>query len=439
MNAAPTAAPDSTLATISAVLASAALLALAGGLQGLLVPLAAKALGFTDLIIGLLGAGYYLGFFLGCLFNRFLIETVGHIRAFTIFAASSAALLLLLPILPLEAVWLAVRVPMGLTYAGMFMVLESWLNARSTIGNRGRVLGLYLFLNYLLTVVGHGAIALGDISGFVLFSLGAMLFCLALMPVAGTRATAPAPMVSARLDLIGLTRTSPAAVIGTFASGLTAGGIGALIAVFALATGFSARTAAIMTAGMALAGALSQVPLGALSDRIDRRYVILGCLLVGGLAAALLGTLTIAGIVPLLALVWLYAAAVTPLYGLSIAHANDWAPPERMVETASGLLLVFALGGIAGSTLGGALMSAFEPSALFLLAAGLLAVSALAIGLRLGARARPDPESRTDYTITSPRTTPATLALDPGVDGPGPATVVEDDLTAAAERDQAPR
>lgn len=403
------------LLPILALLVSTAFLLTGNGLHTLLLPLRGTSEHFSTTEIGLVGTGWAVGFVLGCLLAPPVVRRVGHVRAFGASAASAAIIVLLNGLVVLPAAWILLRVASGFFLAGAFMIIESWLNERATNETRGTVFSLYLTVTYLAVVGGQFLVAAGDPRETELFMLGAIFFCLAVLPTALSTAASPRPLQQARLDPGKLFSNSPVAVVTVVLVGVVNGAFGTLAAVFATEFGLSPALVALMMGITIVAGAITQLPAGRLSDHTDRRYVIAaaaGGAALAGLAVFLLQPRDAA---LLLAMTAIYGGLTYPIYGLAVAHANDFAEPGDFVAVSGGLLLLYGFGTMVGPLAASAAMTGLGPAALFLVTA--VAQTAIAAyALYRATRRAPVPEAQRDafLTVPSPRAiTPQTAALDP--------------------------
>ncbi len=244
------------------------------GLLSTLLGVRAVAEGFPTEVTGLVMSAYYAGFVIGTQVADKLIGRVGHIRAFAVFAATTSIAAVAHAILVDPIAWGVLRLAGGFGMAGLSMVTESWLNERATNENRGRVLSVYMLTVFIGIGAGQFLLVLGSPEGFMLFSIAAILFCLALIPVSLTRATSPAPIESSRFTLAKMWRLSPLALVGMFAGGLITGAFSGMGAVFATEVGLDTAGVSRMMAIAVLGGLLLQWPLGRLSDKWDRRWVL---------------------------------------------------------------------------------------------------------------------------------------------------------------------
>ncbi|MSU88309.1 MFS transporter [Rhodobacteraceae bacterium 2CG4] len=404
--------------TIGALLMGSAALMFAGGINGLILPLRGAEEGFSSLSLGLLGTGWALGYVSGCLSVPRLVGRVGHIRAFSVMAGL-AAVSILLSLLFIHAwAWIVLRALAGYCFAGAAMIVESWINERTPGEARGGVFGVYTMVNLAATTAGQMLLMTGDTGGYAFFVLAAIFYALALLPTAVTQQIAPQPMVAASLDLPALWRNSPLAVVAVVLVGVSNGAFGTLGAVYGARIGLDVSTIAIFMSIAVVAGAALQVPVGFLSDRMDRRFVLLG---LGAVAAAVDVTFVfIAPTAPMLvlALASVFGAAVYAMYPVIVAHANDHAPENYFLRTSGGLLLLFGIGSIAGPLMGGLLMNLTGPAGLFM---NSLAAHALLIvygAWRIRRRDAPGPRDKAAFH-TAPvgtQTTPQTNLLNPAIE-----------------------
>jgi MFS family permease len=302
----------------------------------------------------------------------------------------------------------------GFAMAGSYMVIESWLNERATNTNRGQIFGLYMVVNFGSITVGQLMIGLGDVHNGTFFMLSGILFCLALIPTAISTASSPKPLTEVQLDLRALYRNSPVAFLGCILIGVANGAFGTLGAVYGAATGITVGEIALMMSASVLGGALMQIPVGRMSDRTDRRYVLA---FVGG-AAAFIG-FTIFLFAPrhataILIMTAIYGGLAYTLYPVAVAHANDFSDSENFVKVTSGLLLLYGFGTMIGPILGAWAMETVGPEGLFAITG--LAHAAIMVHAIVRSRMRaPVPKEMKDnfQTVHSERATPEGVRLDP--------------------------
>jgi MFS family permease len=406
------------LAPVGALLLSVALLLTGNGLQGTLLPVRANLESFGALSIGVLGSAYYIGFVGGCLLTPRFIRRVGHIRLFAAMVSAASVVPLVHAILVQPAPWWLLRGLTGFCMAGLYLIIESWLNERATRENRGLIFTTYTTVNFTVITLGQMLMLADDPLRFHLFSLASIMVSLAAVPVAMTRAPAPAPISSTRLSLRKLYAVSPVGVAGVLAVGLANGSFWAMGPAFAAQTGLGVSQVAWFMSATVIGGALSQWPFGRLSDRMDRRRTIL----IACACAAGAGLLIVFGYA-----VWpkmlpvagfLFGVFSFPLYALSAAHTNDMAKDVDFVAIAGGLLLINGAGSVIGPLVAGLTMEWMGPLGLFAFTAVIHVAMALFALYRMRQRAAPAQEDKTEF-VTMPSSAPVRADLDPRAEEAG--------------------
>ncbi len=405
----------SQLVPVAALLMGSALLLLAGGLHGLLLPIRGSIEGFTTTELGLIGTGWAIGFVAGCLIVPRIVRRVGHVRAYGVMASIASVVILLNLIFVSPFAWIALRALSGFCFAGAAMIVESWLNERATKENRGTIFSVYQMVNFAASTAGQLLITTGSTSSYEFFVLGAIFYSLAILPSALSTAQTPRPLKTTKLDLRRLFINSPVSAVGCFIIGMVNGAFGTLGAVYAQKIGLPTSVIALVMSGAVLGGALTQVPLGRLSDRIDRRYVLIGVSFAAIVASGTISLLNPSTPYMVIALVAAFGGMVYPMYGLAVAHANDYAAPDDFVKIASGLLLMSGIGTMIGPIVAAFAMEWIGPQGLFTFCGIMHAVLIAYIFYRLNRRPSVAEVPRDAFQPMPPlrEATPQTLALDP--------------------------
>lgn len=373
-----------TAKSIASLLLSYGLLLLANGMFGTLLGLRSKLEGFSTEITGVIMAGYFVGMLFGAMNAVKVVARAGHIRSFAAFASimSVAVLAHLLVINPL--VWIILRAICGFCMAGMVMIVESWLNERSTNDNRGRVLSLYMMTSYLGGGLGQFLLTVADPASFELFSVASIIFSIALVPILLTRATAPQPAKPERMSFKALYKISPVGVMGTFTAGMSSSSINSMAPVFANSINLTVREISVFMASILLGGMLLQFPIGRLSDHFDRRTILLiSSLLASAAAVAIAVASEQANTSWLFGAALLYGGIAYTIYPMSSAQTNDLADKERLVQVSASLLFAYGLGASMGPIITSQFMGLFGQTALFFFIAGNTGLFALFVLVRI--------------------------------------------------------
>jgi len=402
---------NTTRASITTLLVGTGILFLGYGLLITMLPLRAKIEGFSTTMIGIMGGAYFAGFAIGCLIGPIAVKRVGHIRSFAGFAALAAILMLVMPLAIDPGLWAGMRGLTGICFAVLFLVIESWLNDQSSNEIRGRVLSIYIIVTNLVTMGGQLMVNLSDPAGPVLFTFAAILVCLSLVPLSLTPTATPKPIAEAKLRIAKLFHYSPSGFIGCLAFGLADGAFWSLAPVFADGKGLPVADITFVMSLFVVGGSISQWPLGHFSDKVDRRWVIAFVTAGSVCTASALAFLDVDQRWLTYALACAHGAFMLPIYPLLLAHANDYAPNDQLVETSSGLLLLYAIGAMAGPSVAAPMMQIFGVGSLFIFIAAVLALLLAYTLFRLGRRPVPAPEERVEF-YPVPKTSPSVYSLE---------------------------
>ncbi len=358
------------LQSLTALFMSLFILLVGHGLQLTLSPLYADALGWSPSMIGYIGSSYFFGFVVGCFTVPWLVARVGHIRVFVVLAASASASLLILGLTEMFVIWFLAKSVTGWAIAGLYMVIESWLNEKSSPKNRGSVLSIYTTLTLVAICAGQLLVGVGfDYQEMIICA--AMLLALGAMPVGLTASSAPAPIAEVGFKLREVYDASHVAVLGALTGGMVTAGFWALGPLVAKAQGLAVDQVGTFMAVTLFGGALVQLPVGRLSDHYDRRLVIGGLALFGTLVCLSAALVGVSNHYVAYLFMFLFGACTFPLYSICLAHAND-NTELRLIEVGSVILVMHSLGSVIGPVLISTALG-YTASGFFIVAGVLLA------------------------------------------------------------------
>ncbi|MFZ5789896.1 MAG: MFS transporter [Pseudomonadota bacterium] len=414
--------------SVASLLLGAAILVLGNGLLFILLPIRLGVEGISSEASGLVMSAYYAGFVGGALRSRELIGRVGHIRAFAAFAAVLCAVTLVYALWFGPISWTILRAVNGFCMAGLFATIESWLNERSSNATRGQILSLYMVTTYSASGTGQLLVNLSDVQSLTLYCVAALLLSISLVPVVLTRVAGPDLSGIAPLKLRELYRISPLGVVGCFGAGLLSGSFYGMGPIYAQAEKLSVFQVSLFMGAAIFGGLLLQWPIGRLSDRFDRRTVLLGVLIATTLVFTVNYSLSISGAAELTSL-WLllglpalFGGGMAVIYPIAVAHAFDYVAKERMVAASSGLLLAWAIGATTGPLVASLLMGRLGAPVLLVYLAIIAGALALFVHYRMTRRAALPAREQAAFV---PVTTTSAVAgkLDPRAgDSAAPAT-----------------
>ncbi|MDA1088978.1 MAG: MFS transporter [Proteobacteria bacterium] len=334
-----------------AIIFGAAILQIANGVLGVIIPLQLGLAKTSASGIGLVVTAYSIGFLIGCLKSPGLIRDIGHIRAFAALAAIFSVSSLLFMTVEWPPAWALLRLAGGFSAAGLYAVIESWVADHAPPAGRGRLLAIYMVCNKAGLMLGQGVLSLGDTMEGGFYLLAGICAAISIVPVSLTRTGGPPTRDVATLSFRELYRIAPIGIVGCLGAGLVNPTMLGLLPVYGLEIGVSARHIPLLIVAAQFGTFLLQWPLGWFSDRVDRRWVIVlataGSSAVG-LVLAMAGNI---GLPLLLILFGLWGGFALSMYAVCIVHAGDHVDRNQFVPLVSSLMLVWAIGASAGPPL----------------------------------------------------------------------------------------
>lgn len=384
------------------------LLMVGNGMQGTLLGIRGGIEGIPTFQMSIVMSGYFAGFLLGSLMVPALIKHVGHVRVFAALGSLISSVLILFAVEPNWIWWTVLRLVIGFCFCGVYITSESWLNAGSTNENRGKTLSLYMIVQLLGIVAAQALLNTSDPGGFMLFIIPSVLVSFAFMPILLSAQPAPQFETIKRMSFGQLYRASPLGCIGIFLMGGVFSVLSGMSSVWGAGIGLSVAQISLFVAAIYAGGLVLQYPIGWISDRYDRRALVLLLSALGGLAglvviAAQPGTvgLVIAGAV--------MGGVANPIYALLLAYTNDYLDQSDMAAASAGLLFIYGIGSMGGPIITGWLMEVLGPDGFWIHIAVLLVILAAYAGWRSTRRRALTPDEQGNFAVITPNTTPLTV------------------------------
>jgi MFS family permease len=355
-----------TIRSFGALFAATFLFLTGNGLLNTLLSTRMAMDNFSVVTSGIVLSCYFVGLLAGSFFCGHLIERVGHIRAFTIFAAGTAASALLHALFLSALFWGLIRFLSGATTFGMFMVIESWLNECTEPGYRGRVFSIYMTISYLGIGVGQQLLTAGNVMGLEPFIIAGILFSICLVPVSTTEGIHPRLPERKRIRFINVFNKAPLGMLGSMTAGLTNGAFYSMMPVVCTAMGFSVQQLSWIMSITVFCGLGAQWIVGSLSDQFDRTVVLTGVAIAMAAVSGGMFLFEETAFVGLAVKMGVWGALMFAVYPVSVARAHDLFQGRDTVTVSSGLILAYSIGACASPLLASVAMTALKgPGGLF--------------------------------------------------------------------------
>ena len=381
------------------------LLMLGNGLQGTLLGVRGEIEGFSTFEMSLVMSAYFVGFLGGSHAAPEMIRRVGHVRVFAALGSLISAVLILYPALANAEAWMVGRVIIGFCFSAVYVTAESWLNNSATNENRGQTLSLYMIVQMIGIVAAQGVLLLGDPSGYILFIIPSVLVSVAFAPILLSITPTPAFDTTKPMSLKKLYEVSPLGVVGMFLLGGVFSAQFGMAAVYGGKAGLSIAQISLFVSAFYVGALIMQYPLGYISDRMDRRFLILLTAALGGVAS-IVTVIWGEDIIILLAAAFVIGGTSNPLYSLFLAYTNDFLEHEDMAAASGGMVFVSGLGAISGPIVTGWLMTTVGPGAFFGLIGALMIAIAVYAAFRMTQRASPSVDDTAGFQAIMPSSSP---------------------------------
>ena len=396
-------------------------LMLAYGFQGSLLGVRAVKEDFSLTATGFMMSGYFVGYFIGAITIPKLISRVGHIRIFAAFASVASLVVLVHAVFINPFVWFLLRVLTGISMVSIYTVAESWLNDRASNKNRGSVLSIYMVILYGAMGCGMFFLNFSNPINFEPFILISVITSGALIPILLTKRKPPTFKKIEPMSLQEVYISSPFGMVSSFFYGTIQSALFTLLAVYAVGMNFSIFQISVVTFLLAISGAISQWPIGKLSDIYDRRKVIISVSFAAAFFALCAifasGTMYYDGVLGSSKL-WFYIFLILfsfcslPMFSLILAHTNDFIPKEKFVAAGASLQFTFGMGAMGGPFLCSIFMNLTNLNGFFVF----LMFFHILIGIYgiYRSRVRPVVENPDSQFVAMPQSiTPAGIELNP--------------------------
>ncbi len=361
------------LSSAWALLLGVGLLMLGNGLQGTLLGVRGDIEGYSTFVMSIVMSGYFVGLLFGSWMAPGMIRRVGHVRVFAALASLISAVMILYPALTSPVVWVIGRLIVGFCFSGVYVTAESWLNNAADNENRGKALSLYMMVMMAGLVSAQAFLLIGDPADYLPFVIASIVVSISVAPILLSISPTPAFDTAKRMTMRELLEATPLGCVGMFLMGGMFSAIFGMSPVYATSAGLDLQQTSLFVAFFFIGPLVTQYPLGWVSDRMDRRQLIIIIAGLAGLTSLLAMTLS-NQFALLLGAAFVIGGAINPLYSIILAHSNDYLDHDDMASASGGLVFINGLGASTGPLIIGWLMGEhiLGPGGFFLFLAVLL-------------------------------------------------------------------
>lgn len=392
--------------------------------------------GYASWVIGILNAAYYLGVMLGSIYIEHLIDRIGHIRTFSMFASINSAVILVQSFIIGPISWTFFRFLVGFCASGFFIVIESWLLLSTGIRTRGKILSLYMLTLYMAQGLGQFILNVSPLKSILPFAITIFLSSLSVLPVCMMKSSGPLMLESSITNIFQILKKAPLGPIGCFIAGLIMSSFYGLVPIFGKEIKLSIMQISQIMGLTILGGLVLQWPIGHLSDIFNRRKVIIGVFIVLMILTFVLFHSSSFHYYILLTLMIIFGGISFTIYPLSITYTCDYFSEKNTVGITCALLIIYGTGCIVGPLISPIFMSLTGPEGLFLFIA-IVSVIYILFGMWRVLHARSFPEEEQSDYLPLPRATSLAFLLDPrGIEGDEFDGEEEEDLYPFMEEDE---
>ena len=342
------------------------IICLAHGLQGTLIGVRSVIEGFSFISSGFVITGYYIGYLAGAVLIPIFIRQAGHIRVFAALASLASIAILLHSVFLNPVSWFMIRILTGISLSGIYVIMESWLNDKSTNQTRGRLLSIYMIVTFLFVGLGQLLLNISDPAKVDLFILISILLSFALLPILLSKTEQPDISNPKYFSMKEFYLISPFGFVSACLTGLAHSAVFGYGAVYASSKGLNILEVSIFMIIISSFGALFQWPIGYLSDKIDRRVILIGVTFIASALSLLILISSYISIIIFFILVALYSGMSLPMYSLAMAHINDFLQPNEIISASSTFNILIGIGAVLGPILASTTMSIIGVNGFFI-------------------------------------------------------------------------
>jgi len=352
--------------------------------------------GYSSLVIGLVTTAAGVSALIGTPFVPMLARRVGAVRLLFLSVVFGTLIFPLFYVFESIVVWFVLRFLLSLSLNTTFVVSEFWINTLAPAERRGLVMGVYATILSVGFAVGPAILSLVGSEGWLPFAVGTALMAISLLPIMAGFGADPPMHEGEGGNFLHFLTVVPLATFAAFTIGAAESSMMSFTPVYALRLGYSEQAAALLVAAVAVGNIVAQVPLGLLSDRMDRRLLLLMIGIAGTLMAGVVA-LASSSIVWLMPTLGLWGGIVVGLYSVGLTHLGARLSGSDLASANAAFIFMYSVGMMVGPTLAGLGMDMMGPQGMVVVLGAILAGYSLLAFWRI----RTTPESKLPRSATS--------------------------------------
>ncbi|MGY0614500.1 MFS transporter [Vibrio sp. FJH11] len=329
------------------------LYAVASGYLMSLIPLMLGEYNISADYASWLASVFYVGLLIGAIFFERVVRSVGHRKAFVGCLVGFSLTIIALPIFANGLVWLFARFIAGITVAGVFVIVESWLMSGDE-SSRAKRLSLYMLSLYGGSALGQFGIGLLGVSGSVPFIAITTLILMAVLVLMFVDCEQPNSHESTALSFKQIMKLNHAAIIGCIVSGLTLGSIYGLMPLELVNRHISHQEIGTLMA-LVILGGMAVQPLVTMLNKYMSRTVLMAFFCLLGMFSIGLTLISQSNIVLAVSL-FLIGAATFALYPIAINLGCAGLDERFIVSATQVMLFSYSIGSVAGPVIADSFM-----------------------------------------------------------------------------------
>ncbi|MEM9222483.1 MAG: MFS transporter [Pseudomonadota bacterium] len=256
--------------------------------------------------------------------------------------------------------WFPLRFVFSACVTIIFALTEFWINSLAPPHRRGFVVGIYTAFLSVGISIGPLILALVGTEGVAPFLVGSLALLVAAAPIFLVMNREPDLPHGGERNLLRFVVVAPLALLAALVFGAVESGGTAILPLYGTAVGFSSQHAVILVSAIAAGNIISQIPIGYLADKMDRRLLLCLCSAVGVVGAALMPVVA-DHYFALLAVLFVTGGIVAGLYTVGLTHLGARYKGAQLASANASFVMMYAVGMLLGPVMLGAGLDAFPP------------------------------------------------------------------------------